>query len=68
MPRRYQPVHKVDYYWGEEYHTAEMEESKYGEWIPLKVYTDEINRLNAVILKLKKQLNNQYGKVNNENP
>jgi hypothetical protein len=63
MPRKYNPIHKVEYgYWqgDTDYHYAEMEEQKNGEWVPLKVFEDETNRLNAVILRLKKQLNKLY--------
>jgi len=57
MARKYNPVHEVDYDWGETRHYARMQESKHGQWIPLKVFEDEQARLNAMILKLKKQLN-----------
>jgi hypothetical protein len=62
MPRKYNPIYKVEYGrgYGSDYTYATMEESKYCEWVPLKVFEDETNRLNAVILKLKKQLNKLY--------
>jgi hypothetical protein len=63
MPRKYKPVVKTEYSyrdstWDEHY--ARMEEDRYGQWVPLKVFEDEQARLNAMILKLKKQLNKSY--------
>lgn len=65
MPRKYTPVHKIEYDgWcsSDDFHYAEMEEDKNGQWVPLKVFEDETSRLNAAIIRLKKQLNNQYNK------
>jgi hypothetical protein len=61
MPRKYNPSVKTDYAqsdWDIDYTYATMEESKYGEWVPLKVFEDETNRLNTIIDKLKIELNN----------
>jgi hypothetical protein len=62
MPRKYNPVVTTEYQrWEEEpYVYAEMQEDKYGQWVPLKVFEDEYARLNAMILKLKKQLNEKF--------
>ncbi len=64
MPRKYNPVVKTEYENWTDYafHSAKMEEDKNGQWVPLKVFENEYARLNAMIIKLKKQLNKQYDK------
>jgi hypothetical protein len=62
MPRKYNPVVKTEYeHWCDSaFHSAEMQKDKNGQWVPLKVFEDEYARLNAMILKLKKQLNEKF--------
>ena len=58
MPRKYTP--EVKYKWHlyepEPDITAEMVESKQGEWVPLKVFEDEQSRLQHEIRRLNNQI------------
>ena len=62
MPRKYEPTHEVEYerWGGGEYHHARMRESRNGEWVPLKVFEDEMKRLSCQIKRLKQQLKGEF--------
>lgn len=52
MPRKYEPIIAYEYIWGDAYRFADMRESRYGQWVPLRVYLDETARLRKQIERL----------------
>lgn len=66
MPRKYTPVVMYDHTWYKDqpYYFGAMEESKYGQWVPLRVYLDETARLRKQIERLEnetRRLNQKLG-------